>query len=91
MPRTLELQTGPDANALKVVGVAIVRDVHKIPTKQKLIRSMVDLCRDMGILLVAEGVESREELDVLAELGCDLFQGYHLAKPGKPFPEVRFD
>jgi EAL domain-containing protein (putative c-di-GMP-specific phosphodiesterase class I) len=71
--------------------MAIVRDVHKLPTKQKLIRSMVDLCGDMGIALVAEGVESRDELDVLADLGCDLFQGYYLAKPARPFPEVRFD
>lgn len=70
--------------------MAIVRDVHKTPTKQKVIRSMTELCRDMRMRLVAEGVENREELDVLVELGCDLFQGYHFAKPGPAFPVAKF-
>ncbi|MCS6799521.1 MAG: EAL domain-containing response regulator [Myxococcota bacterium] len=71
--------------------MAIVRDVHRSPMRQKLIRSMADLCRDMGIVLVAEGVECREELEVLCALGCDLFQGFYFARPGKPFPEPRLD
>lgn len=70
--------------------MAIVRDVHRIPTKQKLIHSMSDLCRDMGIQLVAEGVETIEELHALMELGCDLFQGYYFARPAPPFPEVNW-
>jgi EAL domain-containing protein (putative c-di-GMP-specific phosphodiesterase class I) len=68
--------------------MSLVRDVHKIPTKQKLIRSMVGLCREMGIELIAEGIETAEERDMLVELGCDLFQGFLFAKPGDPFPEV---
>ena len=39
------------------------------------------------MLVVAEGVETLAERDVLVEAGCDLLQGYLLAKPGKPFPE----
>lgn len=68
----------------------IVRDVHLIPTKQKVIRSMADLCRDMGIALIAEGVETAEERDVLVSLGCDLFQGYYFARPAAPFAEVNW-
>ncbi len=70
--------------------MSIVRDVHLIPTKQKLIASMCTLCHDMGMPIVVEGVECAEERDVLVDLGCDLFQGYFFAKPGKPFPEVRW-
>ena len=44
--------------------------------------------REMGIDVVGEGVETREERDTPVELGCDLLQGYLLAKPGPPFPEV---
>jgi EAL domain-containing protein (putative c-di-GMP-specific phosphodiesterase class I) len=66
--------------------MSLIRDVHENPTKQKIIRSMVRLCHDMGKRIIAEGVEQREERDALVELGCDLLQGYLFARPGKPFP-----
>jgi hypothetical protein len=46
------------------------------------------LAKDMGILVVAEGVETVEERDALVDLGIDLFQGYLFARPGKAFPTV---
>lgn len=66
--------------------MALIRNVHQEPIKQKLVRSMASLCREMNVQVVAEGVETREERDALIELGCDLFQGYFFAKPGRPFP-----
>jgi EAL domain-containing protein (putative c-di-GMP-specific phosphodiesterase class I) len=66
--------------------MSLVRNVHKQSTKQKLIRSMTGLCKDMGMMVVAEGIETVEERDALVELGCDLLQGYLFAKPGPPFP-----
>jgi EAL domain-containing protein (putative c-di-GMP-specific phosphodiesterase class I) len=69
--------------------MTLVRDIQKNPTKQKLVRSMSGLCRDMGMMVVGEGVETQEERDTLVALGCDLLQGYFFAKPGKPFPEVK--
>ena len=69
--------------------MSLVRDVHQNQTKQKIVRSMVRLCHDMGKLIIAEGVECIEERDVLALLGCDLLQGYFFAKPGRPFPTVK--
>jgi EAL domain-containing protein (putative c-di-GMP-specific phosphodiesterase class I) len=68
--------------------MSLVRDVHQNATKQKLIRSMAELCKDMGMMVVGEGVENVEERDSLVDLGCDLLQGYHFAKPGKAFPQV---
>jgi EAL domain-containing protein (putative c-di-GMP-specific phosphodiesterase class I) len=68
--------------------MSLVRAVHRSQTKQKVIRSMASLCRDMGMLVVAEGVETVEERDTLLDLGCDLLQGFLLARPGKPFPAV---
>lgn len=68
--------------------MSLTREVHLNPTKQKVIRSMTDLCRDMGMNVVAEGVETVDERDTLLEIGCDLLQGFLFAKPGKPFPKV---
>jgi EAL domain-containing protein (putative c-di-GMP-specific phosphodiesterase class I) len=38
------------------------------------------------MMVVAEGVETALERDMLVALGCDLLQGYLLAMPGRPFP-----
>jgi EAL domain-containing protein (putative c-di-GMP-specific phosphodiesterase class I)/CheY-like chemotaxis protein len=67
---------------------SLVRDVHRSRTKQKLIRTMTGLCKDMGMTVVAEGVETTEEREALVEIGCDLLQGYLFARPGKAFPAV---
>jgi EAL domain-containing protein (putative c-di-GMP-specific phosphodiesterase class I) len=68
--------------------MGLVRDVHASPTKQRLVGSMTQLCRDLGMEIVAEGIECVEERDTLIELGCDLFQGFLFARPSEPFPEV---
>jgi EAL domain-containing protein (putative c-di-GMP-specific phosphodiesterase class I) len=70
--------------------MSLVRDVHQNSTKQKVIRSMTALSQDMGMTVVAEGVETIEERDTLIELDCDLLQGFLFARPGKPFPEVKW-
>jgi EAL domain-containing protein (putative c-di-GMP-specific phosphodiesterase class I)/ActR/RegA family two-component response regulator len=70
--------------------MSLVRDVHLQPTKRRLIRSMTELCIEMGRVVVAEGIETKEERDVLAELGCELMQGYLFARPGQGFPTVQW-
>jgi EAL domain-containing protein (putative c-di-GMP-specific phosphodiesterase class I) len=70
--------------------MSLIRDAHQNSTKQKVIRSMTALSKDMGMIVVAEGVETTAERDVLIELGCDYLQGYFFARPGPPFPEVKW-
>jgi EAL domain-containing protein (putative c-di-GMP-specific phosphodiesterase class I) len=70
--------------------MSLVRDVDQSSVKQKLVRSMCSLCTDMGITVVAEGIETRAELDACDALGCHLLQGYFLAKPEKAFPRVNW-
>jgi EAL domain-containing protein (putative c-di-GMP-specific phosphodiesterase class I) len=65
--------------------MSLVRDVDKYPMKQRLIRSVTDLCRDQGTKVIGEGVETEDEAKVLVDLGCDLLQGYLIAKPAPPF------
>jgi diguanylate cyclase (GGDEF)-like protein len=46
-----------------------------------IVRSTIELAHNLGLQLVAEGVEDQDTLELLAALGCDLVQGYHLARP----------
>jgi EAL domain-containing protein (putative c-di-GMP-specific phosphodiesterase class I) len=66
--------------------MSLVRGVHKSEVRQRLIASMTSLCREMGMRVVAEGVEVPEERDAVLAFGCELLQGYLFAKPGPPFP-----
>jgi diguanylate cyclase (GGDEF)-like protein len=47
----------------------------------KLVKSMISLGRDLGINVLAEGIETREVLLHLEKMGCQYGQGYHIAKP----------
>lgn len=65
------------------IDMALVRDVDKNPMKKRLIASIASFCRDMGMLVVGEGVETPAERDALVEVGCGLLQGYLIGRPGK--------
>jgi EAL domain-containing protein (putative c-di-GMP-specific phosphodiesterase class I) len=65
--------------------MSLVRDVDKHKMKQRLIGSVTQLCREQGTQVIGEGVETEAEAEVLVDLGCDLLQGYLIARPGPPF------
>lgn len=65
------------------VDMSLVRDVDRHGTKQRLIRVLTTLAKETGTLVVAEGVETAGERDMLIELGCGLLQGYLFAKPAR--------
>jgi EAL domain-containing protein (putative c-di-GMP-specific phosphodiesterase class I) len=73
------------------VDMSLVRGVDSSPTKQKLLGSIIGLCRDLQIQIIAEGIETEPERDTLVRLGGDLCQGYLFARPGKPFPVPNLD
>lgn len=60
---------------------SLIHDIHLDYAKRALVRSMVTLEKDLGAAVVAEGIESTEELRTLRELGVPLGQGYLLARP----------
>jgi len=64
--------------------MSIVRGIDQDPYRRTLVRSMTAMCRDFGIPLVAEGVETEEEKAVLVELGCDYLQGFLCGAPKAP-------
>jgi diguanylate cyclase len=51
------------------------------PNSRPLIEATINLAHALGLYVVAEGVEEEAALDTLATLGCDLAQGYYIAKP----------
>ncbi len=72
------------------IDMSLVRNVHLEPAKRKLVRAIVSLSADLGMAVVAEGVETAEERDVVVDQGCDLLQGYYFARPGPAFPGASF-
>jgi diguanylate cyclase (GGDEF)-like protein len=52
-----------------------------------LVRTAIDLGHNLGLTVVAEGVEGAEHVSALRELGCDIAQGYHYARP---MPDAEF-
>jgi len=54
-----------------------------------IVRSTINLGHDLGLRIIAEGVEDGATLQELSLLGCDLAQGYHLSRPmaARPFTE----
>jgi EAL domain-containing protein (putative c-di-GMP-specific phosphodiesterase class I) len=59
-----------------------------------MLRALVELSRDLGLQVIAEGVETQEQADLLTEIGCPLVQGYLFGLPasaqecGLPAPRV---
>ncbi|MER1968137.1 GGDEF domain-containing protein [Castellaniella sp. GW247-6E4] len=60
----------------------LVRGIDGDPLRQQFIRSLCDMARVTGAQVVAEGIETEDELGYLAEQGISCGQGYYIARPG---------
>ena len=72
------------------IDMSLVRDVHRSPTKSKLIQSITRLCTELGMLVIAEGVETSQERDAIVAAGCDFLQGFLFGRPERPFSTPTF-
>ncbi len=70
--------------------MTLVRGIDANPVKRAVVEKMTLLAHELNVAVVAEGVETAAERDVLVTVGCDLMQGYLFAKPGRAFPEVKW-
>ena len=75
-------------NILKL-DMSLVRDIDKDETKQLLCKAMVDFSKNAGIQMIAEGIETEEELKTLIRLQVDMGQGYFLGVPLETFAEIK--
>jgi EAL domain-containing protein (putative c-di-GMP-specific phosphodiesterase class I) len=69
--------------------MSLIRGVDRDETRQQLVKIFVTLAENTGIKLIVEGIETREELNTLIDLGVSSGQGYFFAYPDKSFTKVR--
>ncbi len=60
---------------------SFVRDMHKNKSSLELVRAIISLGQNLNMSIVAEGVEQKEEVELLKSMGCDRAQGYYFSKP----------
>lgn len=72
------LKTAP--NTLKI-DRQLIRPIAKLAEQRKLVRSIIEIGKSLNVKVVAEGVETQEHIRILQDLGCDILQGYALARP----------
>jgi EAL domain-containing protein (putative c-di-GMP-specific phosphodiesterase class I)/CheY-like chemotaxis protein len=76
------LRLRPD---LLKMDIELIRGINDDPARRALASALMLFAEEIGALVVAEGIETREELGTLQALGVRFGQGYHLARPG-PLP-----
>lgn len=73
--------------------ISIVRDIDKSEDQRQIVRNIISYAHERHMLIVAEGVETAEEMRTCLELGADLLQGYFLGRPmevpEEMYPEAR--
>ena len=69
------------------IDMALIRDIHLHPIKQDLTSTIARFSSSSGTTLIAEGVETVEELRCLQRIGVRFAQGYLFARPGPPLPQ----
>lgn len=61
--------------------MALIRNIHKDKGRQAIVRGILLVCEEMGIQVIAEGIEDVQEYSLLWDFGVRLFQGYYFARP----------
>ncbi|PUA27548.1 MAG: hypothetical protein B0W54_13365 [Cellvibrio sp. 79] len=69
------------------IDLNFLQELNRSHTDKRLVSAMVTLAHNLGKLVVAEGVETKEQKDWLKEMGCDLMQGHYFSAP-KSYAEI---
>ena len=71
--------------------ISYVQNLARQPENRVFVRGITEICRGLGVKTVAEGVESREILDIVSTLGVDRVQGFHIGHPSPDLPLASAD
>jgi EAL domain-containing protein (putative c-di-GMP-specific phosphodiesterase class I) len=72
--------------------MGLIRNLNTDLPRRTIVASIVKMCEALGVATIAEGIETRGELEALREIGVRYLQGYYFAKPGfEVLPEVAVD
>ena len=66
----------------------LIENLHKNPRMQILVETMVAMCERLGAKVIAEGIETKEELKAVAAAGVHYGQGYFIARPARELPKI---
>ena len=69
---------------------SFVQDIETDPNDAHICRATISLAHSLGLDVVAEGVETKAQLDYLTSLGCDVIQGYYFSRPLPPREAEQF-
>lgn len=69
------------------IDLGFLQELHRSHTDKRLVSAMITLAHNLGKLVVAEGVETKEQKQWLEEMGCDLMQGDYFSAP-KSYAEI---
>ena len=61
--------------------MGFLRKTRNNERSMSIVSNVIHLSKRLGMEVVTEGVETREQVDALTMMGCDVFQGYYFAKP----------
>ncbi len=64
------------ANIIKI-DMALIRDIVRDKQKESIVSAIISLCKKLSVSVIAEGVETKAQADLLNQLGCQYFQGFH--------------
>jgi len=70
------------------IDMSLVHGIDEHPKQRRIVGSMIELCRDLGVEVVAEGVETLGQYHCLTDLGVDMLQGYLFARPQRHLLET---
>jgi len=61
--------------------MGLIRKIDQDKIRQSIVKGIIQVCSELNIKIIAEGIEAYEELTVLQDLGIELFQGFYFAQP----------
>jgi lactose/cellobiose-specific phosphotransferase system IIC component len=76
--------------SLVKLDISLVSHIDTDETQQEIVRSLVQLAQQLNLTVIVEGVETREQVDALVDLGVSFFQGYYFSKPLEPADFIDF-
>ena len=80
---SLNMLTALPIDALKL-DMKFIRGICENEKNERLVGIMIDIARLLDVPVIAEGVETGEQMELLKKLGCDIIQGYYFSKPLPP-------
>lgn len=76
-----------EPNYIKI-DMELIREIHLSKAKRSIVGIMAKFCKEMGSVLIAEGIETEDELKCLVEMGIPYGQGYYFSRPSEGFMDI---